>query len=162
MKRIAISNLRIAGSCCTRRISTRAHATAETGVSTLDRTAERHSTSTLVTFEVWAEVVDVLSIDRCCTSGSDFQLTRLDRGVRRQTYCLETAPCGELDLAEDLCLAGTGVDANVEPHHKGCKSWVDIDPAVDIGGSEPVLKESDWKECVREIQGLIQELVPTQ
>ena len=43
----------------------------------------------------------------------------------------------------------------IEPHHKGCKSWVDIQPPVDAGASAPVLSNSVWEEKVRDIRALL-------
>ena len=112
-------------------------------------------------FKVWAEVADVLSVDRAQHLDLLFDSHVWTEEFVAKRVGWKPRHAASLILLK-TCALPESVSMPVEPHHKGCKSWVDIEPAVDISGSEPVLNESDWNERVREIQGLIQELVPTQ
>ena len=112
-------------------------------------------------FKVWAEVAEVLSIDRAEQLDLLFNTHVWTEEFVAKRIAWKPRHAASLILLKTYVLPEP-VSIPVEPHHKGCKSWVDIEPAVDISGSEPVLKESDWNERAQEIQGLIQEMVPTQ
>ena len=114
-----------------------------------------------VSFKVWAEVVDVLSIDR-----AEHLKLLFDSHVWTEEFVAKRVAWKPRHPASLIFLKTyvlpDRISIPVEPHHKGCKSWVDIEPAIDIGGSMPVLKESEWNERASEIKSLIQEMVPAQ
>ena len=114
-----------------------------------------------VEFKVWAEVADVLSVDRAQHLDLLFDSHVWTEEFVAKRVAWKPRHAASLILLRTYELLEP-VSVPIEPHHKGCKSWVDIEPAVDVSGSVPVLKESDWNERAQEIQGLIQEMVPTQ
>lgn len=122
---------------------------------------QREGDQDAVAFKAWAEVVDVLSIDR-----AEHLDLLFDSHVWTEEFVAKRIAWKPRHAASLIFLRthvlSEPVSVPVEPHHKGCKSWVDIEPAVDISSSVPVLQESDWNERAGEIQGLIQEMVPTQ
>ena len=114
-----------------------------------------------VEFKVWAEVVDVLSVDR-----AEHLELLFDSHVWTQQFVAKRIAWKPRHAASLILLRTYAlrelVSAPIEPHHKGCKSWVDIEPTVDICGSKPVLKESDWNERAVEIRRMIREMVPVR
>lgn len=114
-----------------------------------------------VSFKAWAEVVDVFSIDRAEHLKLLFDSHVWTEKFVAKRIAWKPRHAASLIFLRTLVLSDP-VSIPVEPHHKGCKSWVDIEPAVDIRGSVPVLNESDWHERAGEIKGLIQEMVPAQ
>ncbi len=104
-----------------------------------------------VTFKAWAEVVDVLSIDRDEHLDLLFDLHVWTEEFVAKRIAWKPRHAASLILLRTYELLEP-VSVPIEPHHKGCKSWVDIKPAVDISGSVPVLNESDWTERAGEIQ----------
>lgn len=114
-----------------------------------------------VSFRAWAEVVDVLSIDR-----AEHLDLLFDSHVWTEEFVAKRIAWKPRHAASLIFLRthalSDQVSIPVEPHHKGCKSWVDIEPAVDVSGSVPVLDESEWNDRAGEIKGLIQEMVTAQ
>ena len=114
-----------------------------------------------VAFKVWAEVVDVLSIDRAEHLDMLFDSHVWTEEFVAKRIAWKPRHAASLILLRTYVLPKP-VSVPIEPHHKGCKSWVDIEPAVDVRGSVPVFKEPDWNERAVEITGLIRKMVPTQ
>ncbi len=114
-----------------------------------------------VAFKVWAEVVDVLSIDRAEHLKRLFNSHVWTEEFVAKRIAWKPRHAASLILLRAHVLSDP-ISIQVEPHHKGCKSWVDIEPGIDIRGSMPVLKESDWHKRVGEIKELIQEMVPAK
>lgn len=111
-----------------------------------------------VTFKVWAEVVDVLSIDRAEHLGLIFDSHVWTEEFIAKRIAWKPRHAASLILLRTHMLSDP-VSIPIEPHHKGCKSWVDIEPAVDVSPSAPVLNEPDWHERAGGIQGLMQDMV---
>ena len=104
-----------------------------------------------VVFKAWAEVVDVLSIDQVegLNTLSDFHVWT--DGFVAKRIAWKPRHAASLILLKTHVLPKP-VRIPVEPHHKGCKSWVDIEPAIDISCSAPALLRSNWDEQAREIR----------
>ena len=114
-----------------------------------------------VEFKVWAEVVDVLSVDSAEQLDQLFNSHVWTKEFVAKRIAWKPRHAASLILLRTYALLEPS-SMPIEPHHKGCKSWVDIESAVDICGSEPVLGESEWIQRAVEIKALIQEMVPTQ
>ena len=109
-----------------------------------------------VTFTVWAEVIDVLSVNHT------EQLEALS-GLHVWTdEFVNKRIAWKPRHAADLIILKTYILDNplsitVQPHHKGCKSWVNIDPSIDVSASSPATPGYAWDQRVREIRQLIAE-----
>ncbi len=123
--------------------------------------AESDGSKESLTFRAWAEVVNVLSIDRVEHLDLLFDSHVWTEEFVAKRIAWKPRHAASLILLRTHVLSDA-ISVQVEPHHKGCKSWVDIEPGIDIRGSMPVHNESEWNGRVGEIKGLIQEMVPAQ
>lgn len=109
-----------------------------------------------VTFTAWAEVADVLSVNHA------EQMEALsDLHVWTDEFVNKRIAWKPL-YAADLILLRTyrltdPVQIPIVPHHKGCKSWVDIDPLIDLTASFPAIPNEQWEDRLREIRLLLSE-----
>ena len=108
--------------------------------------------SVLVT--AWAEVHDVLEIDDAERLGAladahiwtdEFVAKRIDWKPRHPA---------SLILLKTYALSEP-VEVPIKALHKGCKSWVDIEPTIEIGGSKPALTDEDWATRARAIKRML-------
>ena len=100
-------------------------------------------TDASVKITAWAEVHDVLEIDDAERLGAladahiwtdEFVAKRIDWKPRHPASLILLKTYALLEPAK----------VPIEAHHKGCKSWVDIEPTIEIGGSTPALTDDDW------------------
>ena len=98
-----------------------------------------------VTFTAWAEVADVVSIEDAASLAA---LSKLhiwtDEFVTKRVAWKPRHPA-DLIVLKTHRLANP-VRVEIQPHYKGCKSWVDIDPPIDVGSSIPVLPPLVWQK----------------
>ena len=113
-----------------------------------------------VQIKAWAEVVDVIRIDQV-----DHLNALTDCHVWTDEFVAKRIAWKPLHAASLIMLKthtlAEPVRIPIEPHHKGCKSWVDIEPAVGIGNSSPALSISEWEERTRVIRLLLSETPTT-
>jgi len=109
-----------------------------------------------VTFTVWSEVADVLSVNYAeqLEALSDFHVWTDEFVNKRIAW--------KPRHAADLIVLRTHrlidpVQIPVAPHHKGCKSWVDIDPPIDLTASFPAIPDEQLEDRLREIRLLLSE-----
>ena len=107
-----------------------------------------------VTFTAWAEVADVLSVNDAehLEALSDLHVWS-DEFVNKRIAWKPTH-------AADLIVLKTfklldPVTVPIAPHHKGCKSWVDIEPSIDIGTSNPALPDAEWDKRALSVRLLL-------
>ena len=107
-----------------------------------------------VTFTAWAEVADVLSVNdaECLEALSDLHVWS-DEFVNKRIAWKPTH-AADLIVLKTYTLPAP-VRLAVEPYHKGCKSWVDIDPAIQIADSKPAIPDSEWVERTQKIRLLL-------
>ena len=112
--------------------------------------------SDTVTFSTWAEVADVLRVNDVepLEALSDFHIWTDEFIAKRigwkPLHSADLILLKTYKLSEPIRIA-------VEPHHKGCKSWVDIAPSIDISASMPVMPDSEWEDRVQEIRLVLSE-----
>ncbi len=109
-----------------------------------------------VTFTAWAEVADVLSVNHAeqLEALSDFHVWT-DEFVNKR-IAWKPLHAADLIVLRTYRLIDP-VQIPVAPHHKGCKSWVDIDPPTDVSGSFTAVPDGEWEDRVREITLLLSE-----
>ena len=109
-----------------------------------------------VTFNAWADVADVLSVNHTeqLEALSDFHVWT-DEFVNKR---IAWKPLHTADLIVLRTYRLTDpVPISIAPHHKGCKSWVDIDPPIDVTASFPVIPDEEWEDRLGEIRLLLSE-----
>ena len=113
-----------------------------------------------VGIKAWAEVVDVMSIDQVeqLEALGEYHVWTDEFVAKRIAW--KPRHAASLIMLKTHVLSEP-VRIPVEPHHKGCKSWVDIEPAVGIGNSSPALSISEWEERTRAIRLLLSETPAT-
>ena len=118
--------------------------------------ADEHISGDTVTFSAWAEVADVLSVNDAghLEALSDFHVWTDEFVEKRIAW--KPRHAADLIILKTYRLSRP-VSIAVEPHYKGCKSWVDIEPAIDIGGSVAVLPDPEWEKRALEIRLLLSE-----
>ena len=109
-----------------------------------------------VTFTAWSEIADVLSVNRAeqLEALSDLHVWTDEFVNKRIAW--------KPRHAADLIVLRThrlidSIQIPVEPQHKGCKSWVDIDPPIDVTESFPAIPDEEWEDRLREIRLLLSE-----
>ena len=109
-----------------------------------------------VTFTAWAEVADVLSVNHAeqLEALSDLHVWT-DEFVNKR-IAWKPRHAADLIVLRTYRLIDP-VQIPVAPHHKGCKSWVDIDPPTDVAGSFPAIPDEEWEDRLREIRLLLSE-----
>ncbi len=113
-------------------------------------------TGDTVTFTAWAEVSDVLSVN------SAEQLEALSSFHVWTDEFVNKRIAWKPRHAADLIVLKTyrlidPVQIPIAPHHKGCKSWVDIDPPIDVSTSIPAIPDADWEKQAARIRLLLSE-----
>ncbi len=111
-----------------------------------------------VLLKAWAEVADVFRIDDADTLkslGASHIWT--DHFVEKRVAWKPRHPA-ELILLRTYRLVAP-VSISVEPHHKGCRSWVDLDEPIDISHSAPALSDADWQAKSSEIKALLSSIL---
>ncbi len=103
-----------------------------------------------ITFTAWAEVEDVISVDdaESLATLSDSHVWA-DEFVTKRVAWKPRHPA-DLIILKTYRLANP-MHMTIEPFHRGCKSWVDIHPPVDVENSTPALLPSVWEKRVQEI-----------
>lgn len=109
-----------------------------------------------VTFTAWAEVAEVLSINDAeqLEALSDFHVWTDEFVDKRIAW--KPRHAADLIVLRTYRLIDP-VQIPVTPHHKGCKSWVDIDPFIDVAASFPAIPDEEWEDRLREIRLLLSE-----
>jgi hypothetical protein len=99
----------------------------------------------------WAEVADVLSVNdaESLAALSDFHVWADEFVAKRIAW--------KPRHAADLIILKTyrldiPIKIPLEEHHKGCKSWIDIEPPIDVSVSTAALPDSVWNRRVQEIR----------
>ena len=110
-----------------------------------------------VTFTALAEVADVLSVNYAeqLEALSDFHIWT-DEFVNKR-IAWKPRHAAELIVLKTYRLAEP-VQIPVAPHHKGCKSWVDIDPPIDLATSIPAMPHAEWEKHAARIRILLSEM----
>ena len=117
-----------------------------------------------VTFTAWAEVADALSVNdaQSLEALSDLHVWTDEFVNKRVAW--KPRHAADLIVLKSYRLTEP-VQIPIAPHHKGCKSWVDIDPSIDIGTSIPAMPDADWEKQATRIRLLLSEVsakpVPT-
>ena len=107
-----------------------------------------------VTFTAWAEVADVLSINDAerLEALSDLHVWSDEFVIKRiawkPTHAADLIVLKTYRLSEPITIP-------VAPHFKGCKSWVDIEPSIDIGTSIPALPDAEWDKRALSVRLLL-------
>ena len=109
-----------------------------------------------VTFTAWAEVADVLTVNHAeqLEALSDLHVWT-DEFVNKR-IAWKPRHAADLIVLRTYRLIEP-IQIPVAPHHKGCKSWVDINPAIDITRSFPAIPDAEWEDRLREIRLLLSE-----
>ena len=112
-----------------------------------------------VTFTAWAEVADVLSVNHAeqLEALSDLYVWT-DEFVNKR-IAWKPRHSADLIVIKTFKLLQP-ISIPVAPHHKGCKSWVDIDSSVDIENSVPAMPNSEWEKRAVSIRILLSETSP--
>ena len=114
-----------------------------------------------LTFTAWAEVADVLSVnhDEQLEVLSDFHVWTDEFVDKRIAW--KPRHAADLIVLRTYTLTDP-VQIPIAPHHKGCKSWVDIDPPIDVAASFPAISDEKWADRLREIRLLLSEASPKE
>lgn len=115
---------------------------------------EPSNSTDYVSIRAWAEVTDVISID-----SAEHLAALSDRHVWTDQFIAKRIAwkprhAADLIILKTYALA-TPFKLTVEPYHRGCKSWVDIDPPVDTTGAKPAVLDSEWEQRSQEINRLL-------
>ena len=117
-----------------------------------------------VTFTAWAEVADVLSVNDAESLDALLDLHVWTDEFVNKRIAWKPRHAADLIVLKTYRLTEP-VQIPIAPHHKGCKSWVDIDPSIDIGTSIPAMPDADWEKQATRIRLLLSEVsakpVPT-
>ena len=107
-----------------------------------------------VTFSAWAEVAEVLSVNDAghLEALSDFHVWT--DGFVEKRIAWKPRHAADLIILKTYKLSEP-VRIDIEPYHKGCKSWVDVEPGIDIGNSVPALLDPEWEKRALEIRLLL-------
>ncbi len=104
-----------------------------------------------VTFTAWAEVADVVSIEDAARLDALSNLhIWTDEFVTKRVAWKPRHPA-DLIILKTYRLVNP-VNVEIQPYHKGCKSWVDINPPIDMENSTYALPEETWDDRVRDIR----------
>ena len=107
-----------------------------------------------VVFKAFAEVADVLSVNDADALDALSELHIWSDEFVTKRIAWKPRHAADLIVLKTYTLP-TPVRLPVEPHHKGCTSWVDIDPSVEIAGSKPALSEPEWVDRRQRIRLLL-------
>ncbi len=117
-----------------------------------------------VTFTAWAEVADVLSVKDAQSLEALLDLHVWTDEFVNKRIAWKPRHAADLIVLKTYRLTEP-VQIPIAPHHKGCKSWVDIDPSIDIETSIPAMPDADWEKHATRIRLLLSEVsanpVPT-
>ena len=118
--------------------------------------SQDHVASDSVLITSWAEVTDVLSVDDAASLAA---LSGLH--VWTDEFVSKRIAWKPLHPADLIVLKTHRLDVpervKIESHHKGCKSWVDFESAIDTTGSTPALSDLEWDKRAQEIRDLLSE-----
>ena len=111
-----------------------------------------------VTFTAWAEVAHVLSVNdtESLESLSDFHIWA-DEFVNKRIAWKPRHAADLIVLKTYRLTHPTHIP--IEPSHKGCKSWVDIEPTIDIAASTPAIPDAEWEDRAQEIRLLLSDKI---
>lgn len=109
-----------------------------------------------VTFTAWAEVADVLSVNDAEQLEALFGFHVWTNEFVNKRIAWKPRYAADLIVLRTYRLIDP-VQIPVTPHHKGCKSWVDIDPFIDVAASFPAIPDEEWEDRLREIRLLLSE-----
>ncbi len=107
-----------------------------------------------VVFKAFAEVGDVLSVNDADALDALSELHIWSDEFVTKRIAWKPRHAADLIVLKTYTLP-TPIRLPVEPHHKGCKSWVDIDPATEIAGCKPAVSEPEWVERAQRIRLLL-------
>ena len=107
--------------------------------------SESPHTTEYVPIRAWAEVIDVISIDSAekLSALSPYHVWTDEFIAKRIAW--KPRHAADLIILKTYTLA-TPFKLLVEPYHRGCKSWVDIDPPIDTTGSIPAIPDMEWDQ----------------
>ena len=109
-----------------------------------------------VTFSAWAEVADVLSINHVEQLDALRSLhVWTDQFVNKRITWKPRHPANLIMLKTYRLTEPVTIP--VEPHHRGCKSWVDIDPSINATASVPATSRAKWDQQAARIRMLLSE-----
>ena len=114
-----------------------------------------------VVFKAFAEVADVLSVNDADALDALSELHIWSDEFVTKRIAWKPRHAADLIVLKTYTLP-TPVRLPVEPHHKGCKSWVDIDPPIDVAASFPAISDEKWEDRLREIRLLLSEASPKE
>ena len=114
----------------------------------------RPTESDAVSVHAWAEIHDVIAIDDYA------QIAALaDHHVWTDAFVAKRVAWKPRHAAHLMILRvhrlAQPVSIAVEPYHLGCKSWVDIEPPVDVHDSAPALSDATFAAASASIQRLV-------
>ncbi|MCY4475700.1 MAG: DUF1802 family protein [Chloroflexi bacterium] len=107
-----------------------------------------------VVFKAFAEVADVLSVNDADALDALSELHIWSDEFVTKRIAWKPRHAADLIVLKTYTLP-TPVRMPVEPHHKGCKSWVEIDPSIEIAGSKPAIPEPEWVDRAQRIRLLL-------
>ncbi len=115
---------------------------------------ETPNSTEYVAIRAWAEVTDVISIDSAehLAALSDHHVWTDEFIAKRMAW--KPRYTADLIILKTYTLA-TPFKLLVEPYHRGCKSWVDIDPPIDTTGSIPAVTDMEWDRRSQETKRLL-------
>ena len=107
-----------------------------------------------VVFKAFAEVADVLSVNDADVLDTLSELHIWSDEFVSKRIAWKPRHAADLIVLKTYTLP-TPVRMPVEPHHKGCKSWVEIDPSIEIAGSKLAVPEPEWADRAQRIRLLL-------
>ena len=110
--------------------------------------------SETVVFKAFAQVADVLSVNDADALDALSELHIWSDEFVTKRVAWKPRHAADLIVLKTYTLP-TPFRLPVEPHHKGCKSWVDIEPSVEIAGSKPAVPEPEWVDRAQRIRLLL-------
>ena len=116
--------------------------------------AEIPNSNDHVVIKAWAEVTDVIPID-----SAEHLAALSDHHVWTDQFITKRIAWKPLHAADLIILKtytlATPFNLTLESYHRGCKSWVDIDPPIDTTGSTLAIPDTQWELHSQETNRLI-------
>ena len=104
-----------------------------------------------IQLKIWAETVDVLKIDEAKDLSALFESHVWTEEFVDKRIAWKPRHAADLILLKAYVLDNP-VNLPVAPHHLGCKSWVELDPAIALGTYSPAIPDDLWEKRANEVK----------